>query len=321
MKKKILIIGGFGFLGRNLYQYLIQSGYSEVNILSNVGLAPGDPFNDIFKHKCYRGSINSSQIVEEAIADHDVVFSFAGVSGAAGSISTPFEDIHTNLEGHLNLLEAARKKKTKTRLVFPSTRLVYGDAKYLPVDETHPLNPQSFYAIHKNTTERYYLLYSRLYAIETVIFRISNPYGYNFNPEAVNYSVLNQFIHKAIHGKSIEIYGDGSQQRDYFHIDDLSSLMETAINNKALNGNIYNIGSGNPYSIIQVAETIKSLIPSMEYNTIEWPSIEKKIETGDYISDITKITETTNWRPEIDLKTGIKLTIEAYKDSGRYEKS
>jgi len=281
--------------------------------MSNVKLSPGDPFLSIFRHKLYHGSINSMQKVEEAVADHNVIFSFAGTSGAAGSITTPYEDLHVNLEGHLNILEACRKKTNHTRLIFPSTRLVYGKPVTLPVNETHPINPQSFYAIHKNTAEYYYQLYSRHYQIDSVIFRISNPYGYNYNPEGLSYSVLNQFIYKAIQGKAIQVYGDGSQKRDYLHIDDLSRLLEISVYNEKLYGNIYNVGSGKGQSILEVARIITNHIPGSTFQQTEWPSLEKSIETGDYYSDLTKISEVSGWKPAIDLETGIISTAEAYK--------
>lgn len=313
MDSKILIIGGFGFLGRNLYQHLTQSGYSNVNILSNVRLSPDDPFQEIFKSRLYYGSINSIQVVENAIADHNVIFSFAGISGAAGSFTTPFEDVHVNLEGHLNILEACRRKGSEIKLIFPSTRLVYGKPLSLPVNESHPLNPQSFYAIHKNTAEHYYQLYSRISPIKTVIFRISNPYGFNFNPESMGYSILNQFIYRAIKGEVIQVYGEGTQKRDYFHINDLSSLMEEAILNETLTGQIYNVGSGQTTSLIEAVKTIQKHIPGTRYEQIEWPSLEKKIETGDYYSDISKIKQDSSWRPAIDLEQGIKITAKAYQ--------
>jgi UDP-glucose 4-epimerase len=312
-KASILIIGGFGFLGRNLYKHLIESGYSNVDILSNVRLSPDDPFQEIFQSRLYHGSINSIQVVENAIADHDVIFSFAGISGAASSFTTPFEDVHVNLEGHLNILEACRRKDRDIKVIFPSTRLVYGKPETLPVNESHPLNPQSFYAIHKNTAEYYYQLYSRICPVKTTIFRISNPYGFNFNPEAMGYSILNQFIYKAIKGDVIQIYGDGSQKRDYFHINDLSSLMEEAISNEKLSGQIYNVGSGQPSSLMDVVKIIQKQIPGTAYEQVEWPSLEKKIETGDYYSDISKVTKDASWRPAIDLERGIRITAEAYQ--------
>jgi len=137
MKDRILIIGGFGFMGRNLYQHLIQAGYSTVDIMSDVALSTDDPFSDVFGHKLYLGSINNDKLVDEVVSKYNVVFSFAGLSGAAGSITSPFKDMHVNLEGHLNILEACRKKGDETKVIFPSTRLVYGKPVTLPVDESH----------------------------------------------------------------------------------------------------------------------------------------------------------------------------------------
>ncbi len=313
MSKRILIIGGFGFLGRNLYLHLKKSGYESINIFSNVQLSLDDPLRKEFIHHLYSGSINNKQLIEGVIESHDVIFSFAGSSGAASSISTPFEDVHINLEGHLNILEACRKKKTETKIIFPSTRLVYGKPGSNPVHEDHQVLPQSIYAIHKNTIEHYHRLYSTLYGLRTVIFRISNPYGFNYNPLGYQYSVLNQFVLKAILGEPIKIYGDGKQTRDYIYIDDLSRLLELAIHDEGLNGQIFNIGSGKGISIIETVRIIKKYIPELKYELTDWPELEKNIETGDYVSDLSKIREMSGWAPEIDIETGIQLTLEAYK--------
>ncbi len=313
MNKRILIVGGFGFLGRNLYLHLKKSGYRTINIFSNVQLSHDDPLRKEFTHKLYTGSINNKQLIDEVIASHDVVFSFAGLSGAATSINTPFEDIHINLEGQLNILESCRKKSAATKVIFPSTRLVYGMPMSIPVSENHPVSPQSIYAIHKNTVEHYHLLYSKLHEVSTVIFRISNPYGFNYNPIGMQYSILNQFVLKAILGETIKIYGEGKQARDYIYIDDLSRLLELAIHNDNLNGQIFNIGSGKGISIVDTVRTIKKYVPQMKFELTDWPELEQNIETGDYVSDLTKIHKMSDWLPGTDIETGIRLTIKAYQ--------
>jgi nucleoside-diphosphate-sugar epimerase len=314
MTKRILIIGGFGFLGRNLYQHLINAGYETVNIFSDIPLSHDDPLRKVFKHKLFPGSINNRRIIDEAIDSHDVIYSFAGLSGAADSISTPWQDAQINLNGQLNILEACRKKKSRTTIIFPSTRLVYGKPESLPVNENHQISPNSIYAIHKNTVEYYHLLYASLYNLDVVIFRISNPYGFSYNPMGLNYSVLNQFIHKALNHDTINIYGDGQQVRDYFYVDDLSRAMEAAIHEEAMAGNIYNIGYGTGISIIDAVKTIAKIIPGTKYKFTEWPDIEETIETGDYISDISKIMSATAWKPEVNIETGLRLTVEAYRN-------
>jgi nucleoside-diphosphate-sugar epimerase len=190
---------------------------------------------------------------------------------------------------------------------------VYGKPVELPVKESHPLDPQSIYAIHKKTAEYYYLLYSRLYKMNAVIFRISNPYGYNYHPEEKSYSILNQFIYKAIRGEQIQLYGDGTQKRDYLHIKDLSSLFLETIHNERMTGQIFNVGYGTGYSMRHVVETIQKIIPGTTYRFVDWPLLEKNIETGDYFSDLSKLSSVTEWTPTIDLETGIRMTANAYK--------
>jgi len=312
-KKRILIIGGLGFIGKNLYRKCKQLDHS-VSILSDVSVDDADPFSkEVDREDIIIGDINDPNSLA-IIRDYSVAYLLAGLSGAATSIHDPYNDVKTNLIGPLNILEACRSLNPNVVILFPSSRLVYGKPQYNPVDEKHPLDPESIYAIHKLTAEYYCELYHRIYNIRTIVFRISNPYGPYQLAGGKKYGILNWFIYNALKGNEIEIYGHGAQQRDYIYIDDLTELMISSVDNPALFGGIFNIGSGHGISIHDAIQTLKTIIPDLKYKYVTWPEIEGKIETGDYISDIQKIVALTGWSPKVSFKDGMASTVEYYRE-------
>ncbi len=312
-KKKIVILGGLGFIGRNLYS-LLARGDHEVIILTNRIYGAGI-VNDIPADRIVTGSILDKPLLDDVLKGTDAIFSLAGSSGASGSIKDPYHDLDTNLRGHLNILEACRNVSPTPLLILPSTRLVYGKPRAIPVSEDHPLQPESIYAIHKLTTEHYYLLYHRLYGLRCVIFRISNPYGPYQRFETNNYGVLNWFIHKAIQGEPIRLYGDGSQRRDFFFIEDLTRLMAEAMDAPGMWGKIFNVGYGEGISLADAVAIVRKRIPGTRVIREDWPAIERQIETGDYISDIRRLKSTVGWAPVVTPEEGINKTIDFYERS------
>jgi UDP-glucose 4-epimerase len=288
-----------------------------VTILSDQVADTGDGFlSERVLKNVVCGSILDNAFVDDTVKGYDVIFSLAGSSGAADSIKDPYSDLGTNLKGHLNILEACRKGNPNAQLIFPSSRLVYGKPQRNPVDENHPLKPESIYAIHKLTTEHYYLLYQRLYNMPCVIFRISNPYGPYQRFGSNHYGILNWFIHKALNNEAIEIYGDGNQQRDFLHVNDLTDLLALSIGNKNMIGKIFNVGFGAGTSIRRAAEVIQEFVPSTKIIFKPWPDIDKQIETGDYVSDLGLLKHETGWVPKIGFVDGMRETIGFYKRQG-----
>lgn len=310
---RILIIGGLGFLGKNLYLKLKNLSFST-HLLSNLPLSSNDVFKDhVDVNDIIIGDITKREALNELVADYDVIFSFAGISGASESISDPINDINTNLLGHINILEACKEKNPKVQLIFPSTRLVYGKPDYLPVSESHRLKPESIYAIHKITAEHYYQLYHNVYGLNSTVYRISNPYGPFQAFGHKKYGMLNWFIYKAFKSELIEVFGTGDQKRDYLYIDDLSELFIKSIGHESIYGKTYNIGYGQGISILDMVKMIHKFIPETKYAFKEWPKIYKIIETGNYISNIEAIHKALDWTPRISFEEGMNRTIEFYR--------
>lgn len=312
--RRVLVTGGLGFIGLNLCVRLLEMG-AEVTILDNF--FPTDPtfLPEIVRvhGKIALADIRDSEKVERLVRGQDIIFNLAGKSGAADSNKAPVNDLDVNCRGHLTVLEACRCFNPRVTIVFPSSRLVYGKPRYLPVDEGHPLVPESIYAAHKLVVENYHLIYGRLYGMNTTVLRISNPYGPMQSGEARAYGVANMFIQAAAHGRKITIFGDGSQRRDYIYIDDLVAAFLLAAQVEAARGEIYNIGDAGSISLLGLAELAVSAAGSGEIVNVEWPEDYQSIETGDYISCIDKAQRELGWRPKTKIAEGVAQTILSYQ--------
>ncbi len=315
-KKKVIILGGLGFIGKNLYHSLLADNHN-VSILTDTISESDDFITPQIRESIIVGSILDSNFMDQALVGYDVIFSLAGSSGASDSIKDPYTDLDTNLRGHLNILEACRRNNPTALLIFPSSRLVYGKPETNLVNEKHPLKPDSIYAIHKHTTEQYYLLYQRLYGISCIIYRISNPFGPYQKFGSNHYGILNWFIHKAINHEAIEIYGDGAQKRDFIYIDDLINLLKLSMDNVKLVGRVFNVGYGKGISLKQSVETIAKFIPDTKFVFKPWPKLDKQIETGDYVSDIRLLKQEVGWEPKTSFEEGVQMTINFYDKSSR----
>jgi UDP-glucose 4-epimerase len=309
-----LITGGLGFMGLNLVRAL-NAAQAQVRILSHswpldaTGVAHAPEAGDFIK-----GDIRDEPLVEQAVDGAEVIFHLAGHSGPTSSNLSPLEDLDVNARGELILLEACRRLNPGAKIVFPSSRLVYAPGLALPVAETAPTHPLSMYGIHKLTAENYLLLYHRLYGIRATALRITNPYGPFQRPEQDRYGIINWFIHLAMNGRPLSIYGDGSQLRDYIHIDDVVEAMLLAGASAAADARVMNLGSGSGVSLLQVANLIVETAGRGSVVHAPWPADEARVETGDFVADIRVIEELLGWHPTLSLEAGIEDVVERYEE-------
>lgn len=310
--RRVLITGGFGFIGSNLCARLLDLG-SEVTLIDRS--APEDRLYQSM-HPCLRvirADIRDERVIKNAVLGRDVVFDLAGSSGAADSNKAPLNDLDVNCRGHLTVLEACRLVNPSAAIVFPSSRLVYGKPLYLPVDEQHPLSPESIYAAHKLTVENYFLIFARLYGLKATVLRISNPYGPMQSGKIRNYGIANRFIHAAVNGERIILFGAGQQCRDYLYIDDLIDVLLRSAWSEASRSKIYNIGSGQGTSLFEMAEMATAAARAGEIGCVPWPEDYQAIETGDYVSDIALVEQELGWRPTTAIGDGVSQTVKFYQ--------
>lgn len=314
--KKVLILGGLGFLGLNLVQALIDQ-QAEITILAStlhpIAIKWLEEIS-VGKHvDVYQGNIQDEALMREHLQRGDVIFNFAGRSGAAKSLADASQDMHTNIAGHLNILETLRKLQRHPRVVFVSSRLVYGATGAQLVNEDFPLNPTSIYGLHKLTVEHYYRLYSLHHGIPYTIIRLTNPYGPYQDPERKDFGIVNKFIISAIQNETIEIYGNGSQLRDYIYIEDVTDALIKAAIADTTENKIFNLGYGTSITLEEMVHQIIGLVGSGKIQNIFWPSQAQKVETGDFRCDIDRITSALHWKPKFTLEEGLIRTINTYQ--------
>lgn len=310
-EKRVLVTGGLGFMGFNLVRAL-QAADATVSVLSRSWPPRPESVEALGGLTFFKGDIRDPTVVDEAVAECDLIFHLAGKSGPVASNASPLDDLDVNSRGMLTLLDSCRRLNAGVKIIFPSSRLVYGTNVKLPATEEAVTAPLSVYGIHKLAAEQYLLLYQRTHGLRASILRITNPYGPFQRPEQNRYGIVNWFIHEAMHDRPLTVYGKGSQLRDYIHIDDVVDAMLTAGAAPEADGRIFNVGSGRGVSFLETAEHIIRAAGRGHVKHIDWPADAAMVETGDFVADTSLIQECIGWKARIPLESGIEDVITRY---------
>ncbi|MBA4057907.1 MAG: NAD-dependent epimerase [Marivirga sp.] len=315
-KKNVLITGGLGFLGSNLALRLMEFG-ANVTVIDNLApLYGGNIFNireGADKVKVIINDIRNIEIIKPLIEAADLIFHLAAQVSYIDSLNIPHEDLDLNAKATLNILECCRKYNPKTKILFSSSRMIYGKVEQPIVREDSPTNPLSLYGIHKLTSEKYLLMYYKDFGIPTTVLRITNPYGPHQQIKHSKYSLVGWFIRQAMEGQTIKIFGDGVQLRDYIFVDDIVNAMIKCAEAPGAVGEVINLGSGNSSRFCDMVSTVINTVGNGRMEFIPWPNNYEKIETGDVSVDISKLKSITSWQPVHSLDEGIRKTYEYYK--------
>lgn len=262
--------------------------------------------------------IRDKEAMKILVKDKDVIFNLAAQVSHNDSLLDPFTDADINYIGHLSVLEAVKNFNPKAKILYSGSRLQFGKILTNPVDESHPLNPLTPYAVNKTAAEDLYLFYHRAFNIPVILFRIANPYGPRCQMQHSKYSIVNWFIRAAIEDKEIKVFGDGDQIRDYIYVEDLAEAMILAAFNDKLNGEIFNVGSGVGTKFKDMVTAIVEIVGRGKIKFQPWPKDYLNVETGDYITNITKITSLLGWQPKTTLEDGIEKTVKYYQKFKSY---
>lgn len=314
--KKVLITGGLGFIGSNLARRLVGCGNSVTVVDSLIPEYGGNLRNlHDLRDKIV---VNLSDVrdpfsINELIKDQDYLFNLAGQTSHLDSMNDPFTDLDINAKAQLSILEACRKNNPNIRIVFASTRQIYGKPQYLPVDEKHPLNPVDVNGINKIAGEQYHLLYNQAHGIRSSVLRLTNTYGPRMRIKDARQTFLGIWIRNLLEGKPIHVYGDGQQRRDYNYVDDLlDALILASTENKAI-GKVFNLGAPDPMSLKETAEIMCSEIGVASWNLVPFPEDRKAIDVGDFICDYCSFSSAFGWEPKIKFEEGIKRSLEYFQ--------
>jgi nucleoside-diphosphate-sugar epimerase len=313
---QVLITGGAGMIGSHLAQLAAAQGARVTVVDAMLPLYGGNPINlqDIREEiEFIQGDVRDFDLMRQVVQGKDFIFNLAGQVSYVDSNQDPLLDLDINCNGHLKILEACREHNRGAKLVFASSRFVYGAIDYNPVDENHPFNCLSIYGIHKLAGEKYYRFYYDAHGMDTVSLRIANPYGPNQQMKHSKYGIVNWFMRLALDGKPLTIFGEGLQKRDYIFNQDLAEAFLSVALTPGTAGQIYNVGSGTGTPFKEMARLVATAVPGTEVVQVEWPAERYFVETGDYISNLEKITSATSWRPRTSLEEGIARTVEFYR--------
>lgn len=314
--KRVLITGGLGFIGSNLAHRLVEWDADVLIVDSLIPDYGGNLFNVEGIKSEVRvniADIRDRSSMDYLVREQDYIFNLAGQVSHMDSMLDPYTDLDINCRSQLSLLEACRYNNPTVKIVYASTRQIYGVPDYLPVDERHLLHPTDVNGINKMAGEWYHILYNNVYGIRATSLRLTNTYGPRQLVKHKRQGFIGWFIRLAVDGEEISVYGDGTQLRDLNYVDDVVQALLLAGASDRPNGEIFNLGGLEPVSLLEIVQVLTELCPEGTYKLVPFPEDKKRIDIGDYYGDYSKIKRTLGWEPTVPLREGLAKTIDFYR--------
>ena len=315
--KKILITGGLGFIGSNLARRLVEYG-NTITVVDSLIPEYGGNLRNVHdiqdKITVNLSDVRNIAAINDLITGHDYLFNLAGQTSHLDSMHDPITDLDINAKAQLSILEVCRKYNPDIRIVFASTRQIYGKPKYLPVDEKHPRHPVDVNGINKIAGEQYHILYQEVYGIASSALRLTNTYGPRMRIKDARQTFLGIWIRNLLEGKPIQIFGDGTQRRDYNYVEDVLDALLIAATNKNAVGKIYNLGAPDPLNLEDTAKIMCQKTEGSDYQMISFPEDRKAIDVGDFICDYSAFRDQFGWEPKVSFEDGIRRSLEYFQE-------
>lgn len=307
----VLVIGGAGFIGSNLVRHLVDLG-AKVTVVDSLFPNYG---GNLFNLLGYQDKISFIQkdicnlaLAYQVVKNQDFIFNLAGQTSHLDSMHDPFTDQKNNVTARLTIMEACRHKNPQCRIIYTSTRQIYGRPQYLPVDESHPLSPVDFNGVSEIASEHYHNLYHSIFNLPITILRLTNVIGPRMRIKDARQNFVGSWIRKLIEGDEILVYGDGSQYRDLLIVDNVvDALLRSGITPSSI-GEVMNLGSCH-VSLLELAEMMVEIAGKGSFKTIPFPPNRKAIDIGSYYSDYTKAAKILGWHADENLGAGLRLTL------------
>ena len=305
-----------GFIGSNLTRRLVEHG-NTITLVDSLIPEYGGNLRNLYdiqdKITVNLSDVRDVPAINNLIKGHHFLFNLAGQTSHLDSMHDPITDLDINAKAQLSILEACRKYNPHIRIVFASTRQIYGKPKYLPVDEKHPRLPVDVNGINKIAGEQYHILYQEVYGIASTVLRLTNTYGPRMRIKDARQTFLGIWIRNLLEGKPIQVFGDGKQRRDYNYVEDvLDALLIAATEENAI-GQVYNLGSPYPLSLEDTAKIMSQGIAGSDYQMIPFPEDRKAIDVGDFICDYSTFHDQFGWEPKVNFEDGILRSIEYFR--------
>jgi len=315
--RRVLITGGLGFIGSNLARALVDLGADILLVDSLIPDYGGNLFNIRGIENRVRvnvADVRQASTMNYLVRDREVIFNLAGQVSHIDSMRDPHTDLEINCRSQLTLLEACRHGNPAAKVVFAGTRQVYGRPDRLPVDETHLVRPTDINGINKAAGEYYHLVYNNVFGVRACSLRLTNVYGPRQLIRHNRQGFIGWFIRLALEGGQIQIYGDGTQVRDFVYVSDVADAFLRAGATDAVNGDVFNVGGREPIAHRDLVTLLLETSGHGSMRFVEWPPDKKQIDIGSFYTDSTKFERATGWRPRVGLREGLTETLAFYRE-------
>jgi UDP-glucose 4-epimerase len=315
--RRVMITGGLGFIGSNLARQLVDLDADVLLVDSLIPDYGGNLFNIDGLDGARRvniADVRQQSTMNYLVRDREVIFNLAGQVSHIDSMRDPYQDLEINCRSQLTILEACRRNNPATKVVFAGTRQVYGKPDTLPVDERHLVRPTDVNGINKVAGEYYHLVYNNVFGVRACSLRLTNVYGPRQLLRHNRQGFIGWFIRLAIENQEIQIFGDGSQVRDFVYVDDASDAFLRAGATDACNGEVFNVGGSEPIAHRELVELLIDVAGTGRYKMVEWPPEKKAIDIGSFYADSSKFKAAVGWEPRVGLREGLTRTVAYYRE-------
>ena len=313
--RRVTITGGLGFIGSNLARALVDLGAKVTLIDSLIPEYGGNLRNiaDISRRvQVNISDVRNNHALPHLLKDQDFLFNLAGQTSHMDSMTAPETDLEINCRAQLAILEICRKHNPDIRVVFASTRQIYGRPHYLPVDEKHPLQPVDINGVNKLAGEQYHLLYSEIHGIKSTVLRLTNTIGPRMRVKDARQTFVGIWIKQVLSGEPLEVWG-GRQLRDFTFVDDAVEAFLLAASCPEAVGAIYNLGGRGQISLGKLAKLVVDTAGGGKFTVKDYPADRKKIDIGDFYADDALIGRKLGWKPRTSIREAITRTVEYYR--------
>jgi len=313
--RKVLVTGGLGFIGSNLALRLVRAGARVTIVDSEVAGCGANRHNIAGAERDLRviaADVGDAEALAGEIRGCALVFNLAGEISHIHSMRDPARDAALNAASQLRFLEECARQEPGVRVVYASTRQIYGVPKYLPVDEAHPLRPADVNGVNKMAGEAYHLLFHDVYGLNTRSLRLTNVYGPGMRIKDARQNFLGIWLRRALEGDAFEVWG-GEQRRDMIYVDDAAEAFLAAAATPETAGLALNVGGDAPYSLAEIAAALIAANKGGRCEVREFPAERKRIDIGDFITDDRQFRALAQWTPRTTLAEGLALSLDYYR--------
>lgn len=314
--RRVMITGGLGFVGSNLARRLVDLGADILLVDSLIPDYGGNLFNIAGLENRLRvniADVRQASTMNYLVRDREIIFNIAGQVSHIDSMKDPHTDLEINCRSQLTLLEACRHHNPGAKVVYASTRQIYGKPDFLPVTERHLVRPTDVNGINKAAGEYYHLVYNNVFGIRATSLRLTNIYGPRQLLKHNRQGFIAWFIRLALENREIQVFGDGTQVRDFVYVDDAVDAFLRAGADERTNGDVFNVGGDEHMAHRDLVQLLVEIAGTGTYRFVEWPADKKAIDIGSFYADSTRFKETTGWAPIVSLREGLSRTLAFYR--------